>query len=80
MKKLLLTVALLSCQPAFAGGPVIIEEEYAGEADAPRKNAWIVPMIIGGLVLCAIACGGGDDPPVVVEPENPCNDETDGGC
>jgi hypothetical protein len=68
MKKLILTVALLAaCQPAFAGGPVIVEDAY--EAEATRPGA-LVPIIVGVLILCAIACGS-DGPDV--KPGPVCN-------
>lgn len=58
-----LSVSLaISGASAFAGGPVVIEEEGQPEvvAEAPRSG-WIVPVIIGGIILCAIVCGGDDD-------------------
>ena len=51
----------LSSTAAFAGGPVIVEEEPAVEAASPRSG-WIVPVVVGLIVLCAIACGNDDDP------------------
>ena len=62
MKKLLLIAALLAPMPTMAGGLVVIEDEYDVTEPAPR-NKWVVPMIIGAVVLCAIACGGDDDAP-----------------
>lgn len=52
----------LTASAAFAGGPVVIEEEGQPEvvAESPRSG-WIVPVIIGGIILCAIACGSDDD-------------------
>lgn len=52
----------LSSAAAFAGGPVVIEEEGRPEvvADSPRSG-WIVPVVVGLVVLCAIACGNDDD-------------------
>jgi hypothetical protein len=50
---------------SFAGGPVVIEDEPAVEAAAPRSG-WIVPVIVGLVLICAIACGD-DDTPVVLE-------------
>lgn len=78
MKKLALILALTAAVPAaipaaipaHAGGPVMIEDEYDVEADKPSKNAWIVPVIIGAVVICALACGGNDDAPVA-PPEEP---------
>ena len=52
----------LSATSAFAGGPVVVEEEGQPEvvADSPRSG-WIVPVIVGAIILCAIACGNDDD-------------------
>ncbi|WP_333815838.1 hypothetical protein [Tabrizicola sp.] len=63
----------LGSAPAFAGGPVVIEDEGQPEvvANAPRSG-WIVPVIIGAIVLCAIACGSDDD-------EAPTDPGTGGG-
>jgi hypothetical protein len=65
MKHLAGPVALLalalSSTSAFAGGPVVIEDEPAVEAASPRSG-WIVPVVVGLIVLCAIACGNDDDP------------------
>ena len=52
----------LSATSAFAGGPVVVEEEGQPEvvADSPRSG-WIVPVVVGVIILCAIACGNDDD-------------------
>jgi hypothetical protein len=50
----------LSASTAFAGGPVVIAEEPAVEAASPRSG-WIVPVVVGLVLICAIACGGDDD-------------------
>jgi hypothetical protein len=52
----------LSASTAFAGGPIIIEEEGQPEVivDKPRSG-WIVPVIIGIVVICAIACGDDEE-------------------
>lgn len=63
MKHLILA-AFLAASPAYAGGPVILEDETV---EAERPSSGIVPIIIGGIILCAIFCGGKDDP----EPEPP---------
>ena len=57
---LALTLALTSTA-AMAGGPVVIEEEGQPEvvAETPRSG-WIVPVVVGLVVLCAIACGNDD--------------------
>ena len=66
MKKLtpaLLALSLaLSSTAAFAGGPVVVVEEGQPEvvAESPRSG-WIVPVVVGLVVLCAIACGNDDE-------------------
>ncbi|HLQ20370.1 MAG TPA: hypothetical protein VK146_15455 [Tabrizicola sp.] len=55
----------LSSTAAFAGGPVVIEEEIQPEVvvEQTPRSGWIVPVLIGGIILCAIACGNDDDDP-----------------
>ena len=68
--KLALTLALSTALPASAGGfnPALEEPEVI----APRDTAeWVLPVIIGAVVLCAIACGGGDDAPEAIKPPGP---------
>lgn len=52
----------LSSTAAMAGGPVVIEEEGQPEviAESPRSG-WIVPVVVGLVVLCAVACGNDDN-------------------
>lgn len=52
----------MSASAAFAGGPVVVEEEPVVEASEPRSG-WIVPVVVGAIILCAIACGNDDDEP-----------------
>ena len=59
---LALSLALTSTA-AFAGGPIVIEEEIQPDVvveETPRSG-WIIPVLIGGILLCAIACGNDDD-------------------
>lgn len=76
MKHMLLTAALLACQPAQAGGPVIIEDAYEAEP-APKltpgeKIALAAGLLIlGGLLL---GNGGGDGAAACT-----CNDRPDDG-
>jgi len=58
---LALTLALTSTA-AMAGGPVVVVEEGQPEvvAESPRSG-WIVPVVVGLVVLCAIACGNDDE-------------------
>ena len=63
MKKIvapLLALTLAFSSTAFAGGPVVVEEEPVVEAAAPRSG-WIVPVVVGLIVICAIACGNDDE-------------------
>lgn len=66
--------------PANAGGPVIGTEEPPIADVRPQGDggSWIVPVIVGAIVLCAIACGGGDDSPIAPEPT--CNGDGGEGC
>ncbi len=58
----LLALTLAFGSAVSAGGPVVVEEEGQPEvvAESPRSG-WIVPIIIGGIILCAIACGNDDE-------------------
>lgn len=62
MKKFVAPILALamSTSAVFAGGPVVVEEEPVVEAASPRSG-WIVPVVVGLVVLCAIACGNDDD-------------------
>ena len=65
IKAVLVAVTALSASTAYAGGPVIIDEEGNDEliVDNPGSRIGILP-VLGALVLvCLIACGGGDDDP-----------------
>lgn len=51
----------LGATTAYAGGPVILEEGNPEViAEAPKSNM-ILPLLFGLIVVCAIACGGGDE-------------------
>ncbi|MBL9075264.1 hypothetical protein [Tabrizicola sp.] len=66
MKKIVATLLsgafALSSTAAMAGGPVVVVEEGQPEvvAESPRSG-WIVPVVVGLVVLCAIACGNDDE-------------------
>ena len=66
MKKALPALLALSLAlgstAVFAGGPVVVVEEGQPEvvAESPRSG-WIVPVVVGLVVLCAIACGNDDE-------------------
>jgi hypothetical protein len=60
---ILATSLALTSTAAFAGGPVVVEEEGQPEviAENPRSG-WIVPVVVGLVLICAIACGSDDQP------------------
>jgi hypothetical protein len=62
MKKFVapLLALAMTASTAFAGGPVVVEEEPVVEAASPRSG-WIVPVVVGLIVICAIACGSDDE-------------------
>lgn len=73
MKPLILALTL-AASPAFSGGPVIVSEEpIVAEARPSSEGRWVLPVIVGLLVIGALASGGGDDP--VGKPVNPCKGE-----
>lgn len=74
------TVGLSIASTAFAGGPVIIEEAYEAEPTPARENNWIVPVVIGLLVIGAIASNGGNDAPAKPDDPQPCKFTGEGGC
>ena len=63
----------LTASAAVAGGPVVVEEEGQPEvvAESPRSG-WIVPVIVGAIILCAIACGN-DDYDATTAPTTPAS-------
>lgn len=52
----------LSTSTAFAGGPVVVVEEGQPEVveESPRSG-FLLPLVVGLIVVCAIACGN-DEP------------------
>lgn len=62
--------------PTFAGGPVVIEDRYDTEVEAAPKVGGAVAVVVGLVLICALACGGGDDAPAA-PPKPVCNGE---GC
>jgi hypothetical protein len=45
----------MTASAAYAGGPVVVAEEPVVEAASPRSG-WIVPVVVGAIIICAIAC------------------------
>lgn len=44
----------MTASSAFAGGPVVVEEEPVVEAASPRSG-WIVPVVVGLIIIAAVA-------------------------
>jgi hypothetical protein len=62
LKAAVVAVAALSASVAHAGGPVLIEEGNDELiAEAPTSRIGILPVIGALILVCIIACGGGDD-------------------
>ena len=58
MHRILLLTALLACQPAYAGGPIITEEPPIADVRPQGDGGkWVVPVIVGVIVLGAIIIG-----------------------
>jgi hypothetical protein len=53
----------ISAATAYAGGPVIVEEEPEVVAESPASGA-ILPLLLVGIALCVALCGSDDDDPV----------------
>jgi hypothetical protein len=43
----------MTASTAYAGGPVVVEEEPVVEAASPRSS-WIVPVIVGLILIAAV--------------------------
>ena len=49
----------VSASTAFAGGPVIIEEEVVVEK--PASSIGILPLLLIPIILCIALCGSDDE-------------------
>jgi hypothetical protein len=60
MKKVLASVFAVSliASAAYAGGPVIVEEETEVVVEKPGSSVGILPIILVTVALCAALCGG----------------------
>ena len=54
-----LVLTILANAPAFAGGPIIIEESEVAPAHDRKVPAWVF-LALGAVVVAAIAGGGSD--------------------
>jgi hypothetical protein len=53
----------VSASTAYAGGPVVIEEEGQPEvmAEKPASSVGILPLLLIPIILCVALCGGDDN-------------------
>ena len=74
MNKFITTLAVaslaVSASTAYAGGPVVVEEEMEVVAEKPASSAGLLPLLLIPIILCVALCGN-DDPetPVVTAVE-----------
>lgn len=55
------TGTALLFSPALAGGPVIVQEDpMIAEARPSSEGRWVVPVIVGLIIIGALASGGSD--------------------
>jgi hypothetical protein len=61
----------LAASTAFAGGPVIVEEDTEVVAEKSASSAGLLPLRLIPVILCAALCGGDDDTqaPVPIDPK-----------
>jgi hypothetical protein len=51
----------VSATTAFAGGPIVIEEEIEVVAEKPASSVGILPLLLIPIILCVALCGGDDN-------------------
>jgi hypothetical protein len=56
----------LSASTAFAGGPVIIEDEIEVIVEKPASSIGILPLLLIPIILCVALCDGDKEqrPPI----------------
>ncbi|WP_431300915.1 hypothetical protein [Tabrizicola sp. BL-A-41-H6] len=59
----ILAFSLAFAPMAYAGGPVVVEEEGQPEviAEKPASSVGILPILLGVVVLCVVLCGNDDE-------------------
>jgi hypothetical protein len=65
---------VLVASTAYAGGPVIVEDEMEVVAEKPASSIGVLPLLLIPVVLCVVLCGGDDDEERRV-PEEPPKDQ-----
>ncbi len=51
----------VSASTAFAGGPVVIEDEVEVIVEKPASSIGILPLLLIPIILCVALCGSNDD-------------------
>ncbi len=57
----LASTMLVSASTAFAGGPIVVEEEMEVVAEKPASSIGILPLLLIPIILCVALCGNDDD-------------------
>ena len=57
----------VSASTAFAGGPIIIEDEVEVIVEKPASSVGILPLLLIPIILCVALCGS-EDEEVVIQP------------
>ncbi len=53
--------SVLTASTAFAGGPVIVEEEMEVVAEKPASSVGLLPLLLIPIILCVALCGNDDE-------------------
>ena len=51
----------VSASTAFAGGPVVVEDEVEVVAEKPASSIGILPLLLIPIILCVALCGNDDE-------------------
>ena len=51
----------VSATTAYAGGPVVVEDEVEVVAEKPASSIGILPLLLIPIILCVALCGGDDE-------------------
>ena len=57
MFKSALAILALTASTAFAGGPVVIEDDVEVVAEQPASSVGILPLLLIPIILCVALCG-----------------------
>jgi hypothetical protein len=63
-----------SAPMAFAGGPVLIEDDAEVVAEKPASSIGILPLLLIPIILCVALCGGDDEEDTSLQIVDDAND------